>query len=83
MLNFTGTNAVCECAKCAVCGSVRVTANHGHTGQGSAIFWANDVNNALALRHKREKGGRAKLGNVAVKRGDLLFADGVGDAVVA
>ena len=32
---------------------------------------------------KGEECRRAKLGNVAVQRGDLFFADGVGDAVIA
>jgi len=83
MLNFAGANSMRQSAKSAVCGGVGIAANHGHAWQCGAIFWANDMHNALTLGHEGEEGGRAKLGNVAVEGGDLFFADGVGDTVVA
>jgi hypothetical protein len=66
VFNLAGTNAMRQCAKSTMRGGVRVAANHGHARQGGAIFWANDVHDALALGHEGEKGGRAKLGDVAV-----------------
>jgi len=41
------------------------------------------MHDALALGHERKKGRCAKLFDVGVQRGDLFFADGVGDAVIA
>ena len=72
-----------QSAERAVCRCVRVTANHGHAGQGGAVFRPYDVHNALALGQKRKVGSRAVFAHVVVKRGDLRLADGVGDAVVA
>ena len=72
-----------ECAKCAVSRGVRVAAHHGHAWQGGAVFRADDVNNTLAFGQKRKVGGSAVFAHVVVQRGDLRFADGIGDAVVA
>ena len=41
------------------------------------------MHDALALGHERKKGCCAKLFDVGVQRGDLFFADGVGDALIA
>jgi len=62
---------------------VRVAADHGHAGQGGTVFRANDVHDALALGQERKEGGRAVFLHVRIQRGDLFFADRVGDAVVA
>ena len=70
-------------AKSAVGGGVAVAAHHGHAGQGGAVFWTNHVHDALALGHEGEKRRRAKLGDIGVERGNLLFAHRVGNAVVA
>ena len=83
MLNFAGANAVGQGAKSAVCGGVGIATNHRHAWQGGTIFRADDVNNALALGHEREERSGTKFSDVAVQGGNLFFADGVGDAVVA
>ena len=83
MLDLGSADAVGQCAKCAVRGSVRVAADHGHAGQGGTVFWANDVHDTLALGQEGEEGCRAVFLHVRIQRGDLLFADRVGDAVVA
>ena len=41
------------------------------------------MDDALAFGQERKVGRRAEFRDVGVQRGDLLFADGVGDAVVA
>ena len=83
MFDFAGANAVRQRAKGAVGGGVRIAANHRHTWQGRALLRPNDVDNALTFGQEREVGGRAEFGHVGIQRGDLFFADGVGDAVVA
>ena len=83
MFDFTGANAMCQCTERAVCGGVAVTAHHSHAGQCGTVFGANDVDDALAARHEREKRGRAVLGNVFVQRCDLFFADWIVNTVIA
>jgi hypothetical protein len=83
VLDFAGADAVRQCAKGAVGGGVRIAADDGHARQRGAVFRADDVHDALALVHEREERRRADLRHVVVQRGDLLFADRVGDAVVA
>ena len=83
MFNLGCADAVRECTERAVGGCVRVTADHDHAGQGGAVFWADDVNNALALGQKRKVSGSAVFAHVVVQVGDLRLTDWVGDAVVA
>ena len=83
MLDFAGANAVRQRAKRAVGRRVRVTAHHRHAGQRCAIFRTHDVDNALAFGQEGEKRRRAKLLDIGVQCGDLLFADQVRDTVVA
>ena len=70
-------------AKRAVGGGMGVAADHGHAGQGGAVFRPHDVHDALALGQEGEISGRAELLDVAVQSGDLFFAGRVGNAVVA
>lgn len=49
MLDLGGADAVCQRAEGAVRRRVAVAADDGHAGQGEALFWADDVDDALAL----------------------------------
>ena len=62
---------------------VAVTAHDGHAGQSSAAFGANHMHDALAFGQERKVGRSAVFFDVGVQRGNLLFADQVGNAVVA
>ncbi len=70
-------------AERAMGGGVRVAADHGHAGQGGAVLRANHMHDALALGHEGEERSRTEFADVVVQRGDLRFADRVGDAVIA
>jgi hypothetical protein len=48
-------------AERAVGGGVAVAADHGHAGQGGAVFGADDVHDALALVHEGEEGRGAEF----------------------
>ena len=83
VLDFAGADAVRQRAKRAVRGGVRVAADHRHARQRGAVFGADHMHDALAFGHEGEEGCRAGFLDVRVQRGDLLFADQIGDAVVA
>ncbi|MNV21184.1 hypothetical protein D3C71_1121120 [compost metagenome] len=83
VLDLGGADAVGQCAERAVRAGMAVAAHHRHAGQGGTVFRADDVHDALALVHEGEERSGRDLRHVVVQRGDLLFADGVGDAVVA
>ncbi len=83
VLDLAGANAVRQRAKCAVGRGVAIAADHRHARQGGAVFRPDHVHDALTPGHEREIRGRAKFGDIAIERANLLFADRVGDAVVA
>ena len=83
VFDFAGADAVRQRAESAVGGCVRVAADHRHAGQGGAVFGADHMHDALAFAHEGKEGGGAEFLDVGVQRGDLLFADQIGDAVVA
>ena len=83
VLYLAGANAMRQCAQCAVRAGVAVAANNGHAGQGGAVFGADHMHDALFVAQKRKVSGRSKFLDIGVQRGDLLFAGGVGNAVVA
>ncbi|MNM61384.1 hypothetical protein D3C81_726840 [compost metagenome] len=47
VLHFRGTDAMRQGTKRTVGGGVRVAADYRHAGQGCALFWADDVDDAL------------------------------------
>lgn len=49
MLDFARTDAECEGAKCAMCGSMRVSTHDGGTWEGKALLRANYMDDALSL----------------------------------
>ena len=82
MLDLRSADAMSQCAKRAVGGGVAIAAHHGHAGQGGTVFRADHMHDALALRQKRKKRSSTKFFDVRVQSSHLLFADGVGNAVV-
>ena len=48
MFHFTGADAKCERAECAVRGGVAVAADHGHAGLSQTEFGSDDMDNSLA-----------------------------------
>ena len=72
-----------QCTKRPMGGGVGVATHHRHARQGGTIFRTDHMHDALALGHEGEERGRTEFADVVVQGGDLRFADGVGDAVIA
>ena len=83
VLDLGRTDAVRQRAKRPMRGSVAVAADHGHAGQSGTGLRSDHVHDALALAQEGKECRRTEFRHVAVQRGDLFFADGVGDAVIA
>ena len=83
MFHLAGAYAVRQCAKSAVGAGVAVAADHGHARQSCAVFGADDMHDALVVRHKGVVSRCAKFFDVFIQRQNLLFADGVGYTFVA
>src|SRR5690606_581817 len=82
MLDLRGPDAVGKRTKSAMGRGMAVAANHGHAGQGPALFGADDVNDALTdVVHRVVV--QPEFAGVLVQFSDLDTALGVFDAVHA
>ncbi len=71
---------MCQRGKGAVGGSMAIATDYGHTGQGSAVFRAHHVHDALAQILERKIRFGAEMLDIAVQRFNLLARNRVLDA---
>ena len=56
MFNFTRSDPKGKCAKCTMGGCMAVATDNCHAWQCAALFWADDMNDALArIAHRVER----------------------------
>ena len=78
VLDLAGADPECQRADPAVRGGVAVAADDGGTGQRKALFWPDDMDDPLLAGGSVDIAD-AERGGVALQRGELLGAFGVGN----
>ena len=73
---FAGTDTKCKCTKSTVCCCVAIAANNGHARKSAALFWCNDVHDALVFVAHWENGDVEGC-SVFIEHFKLTLRDGV------